>query len=184
MRNFKQISYKVAYCGIICALAIMVMIISVIPGFTYAVPALSGIFIWSICFFINYKWALLSYAASSLLALMIVFSMNVEAPIVYIAFFGYYPIIRNRLAKIKSKILRLIVKFLTFNAACVISFNVLVPIIGIDQVLDGMEFAGDLAVYAFWGAANLMFVCYEFCLGQLQYVIEKWIKPKFLKRIK
>jgi hypothetical protein len=160
------------------------MFISVIPGFTYAVPALSGIFIWSICFFINYKWALLSYAASSLLALMIVFSMNVEAPIVYIAFFGYYPIIRDKLATVKPFILRCLIKFAIFNVMCVVIYNILVHLFFIDDMLEGMGFAGDLAVYAFWGAANLMFLCYEFCLIQLQYVIEKWIKPKFFKRIK
>jgi len=183
MGNFKQISYKVAYCGIICALSTMIMLISLIPGLTYAVPALSGIFIWSICFFINYKWAFLSYASTSLL-LLILMAHALEANVVFIAFFGYYPIIRDKLACVKSVVLRFIIKLAVFNAACIASYNILVLIIGIDQVLEGMEFAGDMADLAFWGIANLMFLCYEFCLTHLQYVIEKWIKPKFFKRIK
>jgi hypothetical protein len=161
----------------------MVMLISLIPGFAYAVPAVSGIFIWSICFFINYKWALLSYAASSLLLLILV-AQSLEANIVYIIFFGYYPIIRDKLIIIKPVVLRFIVKLAVFNAACVLAFRVITLFIEVEKVLEGMEFAGELAVYAFWGAANFAFICYEICLNQLQFVIEKWIKPKFFKRIK
>ncbi|MCL2637464.1 MAG: hypothetical protein FWD48_03755 [Oscillospiraceae bacterium] len=183
MGNFKRISHKVAYCGIICALAVMIMLISLIPGFAYAVPAVSGIFIWSICFFISYKWALLSFAASSLL-LLILLPHSVEANIVYIAFFGYYPIIRDKLVVIKSIVLRFFAKLLVFNAACVAAFQVITIFIEVEKVLEGMERFGDLAVFVFWGTANIAFFCYEFCLSQLQYAIEKWLKPKFLKRIK
>ncbi|MCL2697220.1 MAG: hypothetical protein FWE74_03960 [Oscillospiraceae bacterium] len=183
MSNFKQISHKIAYSGIICALAVMIMLVSLIPGFTYAVPAVAGILIWSICFFINYKWALLSYAASCLL-LLILLSHSLEANIVYIAFFGYYPVIRDKLIAVKPVVLRLTVKLAVFNAACVAAFQVITLFIAVEQVLEGMERFGDLAVYVFWGFANFAFLCYEFCLSQLEFVIEKWIKPKFLKRIK
>ncbi|MCL2018594.1 MAG: hypothetical protein FWG70_02450 [Oscillospiraceae bacterium] len=183
MGNFKLISYKVAYCGIICALSVMIMLVSLVPGFTYAIPAISGIFIWSVCFFINHKWAFLSYAASSLL-LLILMAQSLEANIVYIAFFGYYPIVRDKLIVIKPFILRFLVKLSIFNAACVASFQIIILFIAVEQVLEGMEFAGDWAVYAFWGAANFAFLCYEICLSQLQFVIERWIKPKFFKRVK
>jgi hypothetical protein len=182
MGNFKQISHKIAYCGIICALSVMVMLLSLIPGFTYAVPAVSGIFIWSICFFINYKWALLSYATTSLLALMLV--PEIEARVIFIVFLGYYPIVRDKLKIIKAVVLRFLAKLVIFNISCVVSYHILVPIIGIDKVLEGTEFAGDMAVYVFWGAANFAFLCYEFCLCQMKFAIEKWVKPKFLKRIK
>ncbi|MCL2693898.1 MAG: hypothetical protein FWE60_02195, partial [Oscillospiraceae bacterium] len=132
MDKFKHISYKIAYCGIICALSVMIMMISLVPGFTYAVPAFSGIFIWSVCFFINFKWALLSYAASALLSTLLI--PEIEARVVFIAFFGYYPIIRDRLVVIKPVVLRFVVKLLIFNAACVVSFHVLSAIIGIDKV--------------------------------------------------
>jgi hypothetical protein len=179
MGNFKRISYKIAYCGIICALSLMIMMVSIVPGFNYAIPAVSGILIWSICFFISYKWALLSFAASALLALLLI--PEVEARTVYIAFFGYYPIVRDKLAAIKFIVLRFLVKLAIFNIACVISYHVLVMIIGINRVLEGMDFAGDMAKFVFWGAANFAFLCYEFCLCQLQFVLEKWVKPRFLK---
>ena len=181
MGNFKRISYKVAYCGIICALSLMIMMISIIPGFNYAIPAVSGIFIWSICFFISHKWALLSFAASALLSLMLI--PEIEARTVYIAFFGYYPILRDKLAVIKPRVLRFPVKLAVFNASCIASYHILVAIIGLDRVLEGMDFAGEMAVYVFWGAANFAFLCYELCLSQLGYVMEKWIKPRFMKRV-
>ncbi|MCL1823454.1 MAG: hypothetical protein FWG44_04560 [Oscillospiraceae bacterium] len=182
MKSFKQTSYKVAYCGIICALSVMFMLISLVPGFTYAVPAVSGILIWSISIFINYKWALLAFASSALLTVLMIPEM--EAKTVFIAFFGYYPIIRDKLAAVKPGFLRFIIKLAIFNAACVASFRVLSVIIGLDRILEGMEFMGDFAKYGLWGAANITFLCYELCLSQLYYVMERWVKPKFFKRIK
>jgi hypothetical protein len=157
------------------------MMVSIVPGFNYAIPAVSGIFIWSICFFISYKWALLSFVASALLSLLLI--PEIEARVVYIAFFGYYPIIRDKLIAVKPVVLRFGVKLAIFNASCVASYHVLVAIIGIDKVLEGMEFTGEMAVYIFWGAANFAFLCYEICLSQLQFVMEKWIKPRFIKRV-
>ena len=182
MNGFKSLSHKIAYCGIICALSVMVMMVSLIPGFTYALPAIAGLFIWTVSVFINYKWALLAFVSSALLSVMIV--PEPEANTVYIAFFGYYPIIRDKLIKIKPVVVRFLVKLAIFNAACVASFRVLVVLIGLDRVLEGMDFMGDLAVYGFWGAANFAFLCYELFMSQLGYVMDKWVKPRFFKRIK
>ena len=182
MSGFKSLSHKIAYCGIICALSVMLMLVSLIPGFTYALPAISGICIWTVSIFINYKWALLSFAASALLSVLMI--PELEADIVFIAFFGYYPIVRDKLFSIKSSALRFLVKLVIFNVACIAAYKVLIVLIGIDRMLDGMEFMGDLAVYGFWGAANITFLCYELCLSQLTFMIDKWIKPKFFKRLK
>jgi len=182
MSGFKSVSHKIAYCGIICALSVMIMMVSLVPGFTYALPAISGIIIWTVSVFINYKWALLSFAVSALLSIMMI--PEPEANTVYIAFFGYYPIVREKLATVNPPVLRFFIKLIIFNAACVASFKVLAVLIGIDRMLDGMEFMGDWAVYGFWAAANVTFLCYEICLNQLNYVITKWIKPRFFKKIK
>ncbi|MCL2109655.1 MAG: hypothetical protein FWH20_09970 [Oscillospiraceae bacterium] len=178
----KNISQKIAYCGIICALSVIIMTGSFVYGFSYALPAISGIMIWTISFFITCKWALLSYAASSLLVLMM--PADLEAKTVFIVFFGFYPVVRDRLRVIKPLVLRFLVKLAIFNAACVVSFQVLMVLIGLDKILEGMEFAGDMAVWLFWGAANIAFFCYEFCLSQLHYVILNWLKPRFFRRIK
>ncbi|MCL2077594.1 MAG: hypothetical protein FWH08_04220 [Oscillospiraceae bacterium] len=182
MGNFKRISYKIAYCGIICALSVIIMLVSLVPGFTYAMPAISGILIWTISIFINYKWALLSFSASALILIFVI--PEPEANTVFIFFFGFYPIIRDKLVLIKPKLLQFIIKLGIFNVACVIVFQILAVIIGADKVLEGMDFMGDMAVYGFWGAANFAFLCYELCLSQVLIIIEKWIKPKFLKRMK
>lgn len=182
MGNFKQISQRVAYCGIICALSVMIMTGSFMYGFSYALPAISGILIWTISFFINYKWALLSFVASSFLILMM--PADFEAKTVFIAFFGYYPVLRDKMVFIKPFILRFLLKLAVFNTACIASFQVLKIIIGLDKILEGLDFAGDYAVIGLWGAANFAFLCYEFCLTQVHFVIQNWIKPRFFKRIK
>jgi len=182
MRNFKQLSQKIAYCGIICAISVIVMTGSFAYGLSYALPAISGIFIWTISFFINYKWALLSFIASSFLILMM--PADFEAKTVFIAFFGYYPILREKLLIIKLLPIRFLIKLIIFNISCFISFQILKIIIGLDKILEGLNFEQNIAVFVLWGAANFAFLCYEFCLVQLNYVIKNWIKPRFFKRIK
>ncbi len=182
MGNIKSLSFKIAFCGIICALAIIVMFLSIIPGLTYALPAISGIFIWTISEQINSKWALLSFAACSLLSLFLI--PEPEAIAFFVSFFGYYPIIRDRILRLKHKLFHILFKFILFNIAIVITFQIISRIIGMDKMLDGMEFMGEFAVYGLWLFANVAFICYDFCLTQLMFAYTKWLKPKLSKRIK
>lgn len=177
-----NLSFRIAYCGITVALSIMIMFIALIPALTYALPAISGICLWTIKEQINRKWALLAYAACALLSFILV--PEIEANMYFTMFFGYYPIISDLLEKIKPKFLAYIVKFAVFNIAVVIAFQVVCMIININQVLEGLEGFGDMAVYVLWGTANIAFLCYDICLGAVMYAFRKWLKPKFNKRIK
>ena len=65
-------SFNIAYCGIVVALSVIVMLLALIPSMTYVLPAVSGIFIWTISDQINRKWGFLSYAASDVLCFLII----------------------------------------------------------------------------------------------------------------
>ena len=182
MSGKSNISFRIAYCGIVVALAVVVMFAALIPAMTYALPAISGILIWTIKEQINRKWALLAFAACTLLSFMLV--PEIEANIYFVAFFGYYPTLRDLLEKIKPKALAYLAKFALFNGAVVAAFKVLCLIINVEQILEGLEDFGDMAVYVLWGFANIAFLCYEICLGALMFAYIKWLKPKLNKRIK
>lgn len=177
-----SLSFKLAYSGIICAISIIIMFISIVPGFTYALPALSGIFIWTVGEQVNKKWGILAYAASSALSLILI--PEPEAVAFFISFFGYYPLIRDIIGRIKSRLLRLLSKLAVFNVTVVLTFQIVSRIVGLDRMLEGMEFMGEFAVYGLWALANVAFVCYDFCLEQLFFAYGKWLKPKLMKRIK
>lgn len=181
-RNNNRLSFNIAYCGIITALAVIIMFAALIPAMTYVLPAISGLLVWTISRQINRKWALLSYAAAALLCFMLV--PEIEADMYFLMFFGFYPTICDLINKIKPKILAFIVKLAVFNVAVVIAFNILCLILNVGQILEGLEDFGEYAVYVLWGAANIAFICYDLCLSPITYAFDKWLKPKFNKMVR
>lgn len=175
-------SFKIAYCGITAALSVIVMLASLIPSFTYLLPAVSGIFIWTAADQLGRKWGLIAYAASAALCFMLI--PEIEADLYYLFFFGYYPIIKELIEKIKSKILAFVIKLAVFNASVVIAFQILCQFMNLEEILDGLEGFGEMAVYVLWGAANIAFIVYDLCLGTLFMAFRKWVKPKILKKLK
>lgn len=181
-KKSSNLAFNVAFCGIVSAIGVMVMFGSLIPSLAYAVPAVSGILIWTICEQINFKWAMLSYIAVALLSFMLI--PEIEANLFLIFFFGYYPTLREILDKIKNKVLRFVAKLCIFNVAVVIAYNILTVVLSAEQILEGLEDFGQYAVYVFWGVGNVAFVIYEFCLNIIKEFYIKIIKPKLRIKLK
>ncbi len=175
-------SFNIAYCGIMVALSTIIMLAALIPSLTYLLPAVSGICIWTVSEQLNRRWALLAYAASALLCFMLI--PEIEADLYYLFFFGYFPLVKEPLEKIRPKVLAYFAKLAVFNVSVVIAFLILSQIMNLEQILEGLESFGDMAVYALWGMANVAFVIYDFCLGNLFYAFRKWLKPKINKKLK
>ena len=86
-------SSKTALGGVVSALSVTLMLMTaVIPFMTYALPLLAGALLILMVIEINKRWAFIVYVAVSLLAVLVV--PDKEAAVFYIAFFGYYPIIK------------------------------------------------------------------------------------------
>lgn len=175
-------SFKIAYCGITVALSIIAMLASLIPSFTYLLPAISGIFIWTAADQLGRKWGLLAYGASAALCFILI--PEIEADLFYLFFFGYYPIVKELIEKIKPKIPAYVIKLAVFNVSVVIVYQILCQIMNLEEILEGLESFGDMAVYVLWGSANIAFVVYDLCLNSLFMAFRKWVKPKIFKKLK
>lgn len=175
-------SFKIAYCGITTALSVIVMLAALIPSFTYLLPAVSGIIIWTAAEQLGRKWGFLAYGASALLCFMLI--PEIEADLYYLFFFGWYPIIKELIEKVKPKILAFAVKLAVFNAAVVAAFQISCQIMNLEEILEGLEGFGDMAVYVLWGAANAAFIVYDICLNSLFMAFRRWIKPKIFRKLK
>ena len=97
----------------------------------------------------------------------------------YIAFFGYYPIIK---ALLESKIpvaLGWIIKVLLFNVTMVAAYLVLIYVMGIS--IDEIDEYGKMAVPMLLGAGTVAFVAYDIALTRIitLYML-KW--RKYFKR--
>jgi len=178
----KKAGFNIAYCGIVCALSLIVMFAAIIPATSYVVPAFAGLLIWSVSGQINPKWAVMTYAASA--ALSLILTPEIESKMFFILIFGYYPLLRDVIARIKIRILRFFVKFAVFNAAAVTAYTAVVHIFMVGNMLDGLEDFGKYAVYVFWAVGNAAFFFYDYSLKYMSYAYYRWLKPVLNRKIR
>ncbi len=183
MPGKKTRSYCIALSGIIGALCVVLMFCTgLMPLGIYLLPAVAGLVVWIIYREINRKWALLCYAGVALLSFLL--TPDIESKLLFMGFFGYYPIIRDIFTRIKPLVLSLLVRFLCFNIPVVAIYAFLLNILGMGQLLEDFAGFGSFAVLVFWLIGNFTFVCYDLFLDQLLYVYDKWLRKKINKLIR
>ena len=161
MRNSK-VAYKVALCGMISALSLVLMMLTtLIPVGTYALPIISGILLVAILIEFNTKWAFAVYFVVSVLSFLL--SGDKEAALYFVMFFGYYPILKNVFERIKSKVLQWILKYALFNAGMIASFYIGTFLLGV-PVESFLIFGYNLPII-FLLAGNLLFYFYDKCVA-------------------
>lgn len=170
----KRQSTKVALCGIISSVSVVLMFMTgLVPFLTYTLPAVSGALLAIIVIEINKKWATGAYIAISLLSLLIV--ADKEAAMFFVAFFGYYPIIKEVIENKLPKILEWVVKLLLFNVATVAAYAVIIYVFGIP--FDELEEYGKYSVLILLAMGNVIFVLYDYCMTSLiTLYYQRWQK--------
>ena len=165
-------TFYVALGGLVTAVSIIIMLFTVIPNVTIALPALAGVLLIAVVMEIGPKWAFLIYAAVSILSLLL--SPDKEAAVFYIAFFGHYPILKRFLEGIPAKWVQWLCKFLLFNACMTASYLILVFVMGAPQEFKGALYLSGLAVLF-----NATFFIYDFALTRLVVLYQNKIRKMF-----
>lgn len=174
-------SAKTALAGIVSALAVAIMFATtLIPFLTYALPAISGSLLILMVIEINKKWAFASYGAVSILSILLL--NDKEAALIYIMFFGYYPIIKPLLESHLPKILEYISKFLIFNVSIIAATLMAIYVFNIP--LEDVEKHGMKVIPILLLMANVMFLLYDFTLTQLVELYLKKMQKGFGKLFK
>ena len=120
-RQMKK-STQVALGGLSSALCLLLMFMTgLIPFSSYIFPALAGIVLISVREENGLKTALLVYAATSLLALLII--PDREAVMMYIMLLGYYPLAKPWIERL-ARPLSILFKLLLFNIVVVAFYYV------------------------------------------------------------
>lgn len=179
-KNFRN-SSKTALGGIIAALSVTMMFLTaVIPTLTYALPAAAGVLLIVTVIDVGKKWAFGVYAAVSILALLIL--PDKEAAVMYVFFFGHYPIFKAILEGKCRGVLLWLLKILLFNVSVVAAYLVILYVFQLP--FDEMEAYGKWAIWGLLGFGNVVFVIYDIALTRLitLYML-KWRKA-FRKRLK
>ena len=165
-----------AFCGVTSALALVFMLTAYFPYFTYALPAVAGVLMMLLVIEINQKWALGGYACVSLLSLLL---CEKEAAVLFLCFFGIYPILKSNFERIHSRVLELAVKFVFFNLCVIIGYLAIIYIFHIS--MEEISTFGRYTNLFLLLLGNVVFWIYDLALTRLITGYLHQLHPKVRK---
>lgn len=129
-KNKPHISYRVALGGIVAALCLMTMVMAgVFPILYIAAPMVAGVLLVILVQEVSTGWAALTYAATAVLSVFVV--PDREATLMFVLFFGYYPLLRPKIKKLPTKLLRLLAKLGLYQLFLVADYLLTVYVLGL-----------------------------------------------------
>ena len=165
-------SQKIACGGLITALAIVLMISSnLIPSLLFSLPALAVLVIYTLSVVSGSGYALISYAAVSLLSFFFCGSKAVS--LCFILFLGYYPLLKKQIEKLRSRLAAYIVKLLVFNAAAAAVYALLTFVFSSPVFTRWLGEKWLIIPLIF--ALNIVFLLFDICLTMFFKKYEKII---------
>ena len=171
---------KIALCGVFGALALLVMLTGNIFSLAvYVSPALAGMLILPVADEAGPRAGLLFYVGLALLSLFVL--PDKEPAILFIAFLGYYPLLRSAPEKIRFRPLRLLCKLALFNVTVLSAYWLMLHLFGFEALAQDMaELTGPLL----WGTlalANVTFLLYDLAIARLHAVYLRVWLPRIRK---
>lgn len=170
---------KLTLSAIMAALATAVMLLSYFPYLTYAIPAVAGLFIMVALIEANWKWALSAYVVSAILTFLFA---EPESKLMYICFFGYYPIVKAFIEKINKNVPEWILKIAVFNIAVVSAYFIFSSALGVS--ISDFEILGKYGVVVFLLAGNVVFVAYDIAVSKMATVYFGVLHQRLKKLLK
>lgn len=173
----RSLSYKIALGGTLASMCLICQFITgVFPIFYIIMPMICGILVTVMATETNIRWGFLMYLAVSVLSLFI--TPNKDAALIFIMFFGHYPLLRPALSKIKPRLLSFALKVLFFNVCIILYFVLTVFVFGATELLEEMGEMGKYGGIILLCTANLMFSSYDYLMELARELYQKKLHPK------
>ena len=167
-------SRQLALCGLLSALAVVVMVLAGSMGLgTYAGPVLAMVVLLPVLEEYGPKTAATVYVAVALLALLLV--PEPELAWVYAAF-GWYPILRPRIARLPSQALRTLVRIGICSGVCLLLYGAVLRLLGMTADLTGAAPLFNLLLLVL---GNAVFLLTDRALERLTHVWHRKFRKKF-----
>ncbi len=142
---------------------VLMLLTSVIPFGTFAFPAFAGMMLVCVVIELGYSWAFVVYTVVSLMSLL--FLTDKEAALYYVAFLGFYPIVKGLIEKLRNKTIQFIIKYLIFNACMVLAFYLSIYIFSIPK--ESFNLFGIYLPWVFLLLGNAVFIVYDYCISKV-----------------
>lgn len=163
------------------ALSVVLMFLGgILYIFSYTTPLLLGLLMMMVNKTFGKTSAVTTYFAASILAMILV--TDKESVLLYVLFFGCYPIFKYKIDLLNSKLLRIFIKFLLFNFSLACAELLSYYAFGIPFFEDGIK--SIWIIFAFTAAMNIIFIMFEFLLNKYFILYVNKIEPKIKKLFK
>ncbi len=179
----KKISYKIALGGILASVCILMMFLTaVFPLLNMVLPLFAGTLLAVVAIEISTSWGFVTFATVAVLSIFV--TPDKEAAILFIMFFGYYPVLKFLIENIKSGLVKWIIKVVMFNIAVIVAYYILIYITGTFDLFEEFDFFGKYAVEILLAIGNAFFILYDYTVSAIVTCYLKWFRPTFLDKIK
>lgn len=169
-------SRNMALCGVLSALAVVILLLGGAIGIgTFAAPVLAMAALLPVLEECGAKAAGTAYAAVSVLALLLV--PDRELALVY-AGFGWYPILRPRIAEISSRIIRIAARLAVCNIVILMLYDALLRLMGLTADLDGAPQAMNITLLVL---GNAVFLLLDPVLTRLTNLWRRKLRKRFFR---
>ena len=155
-------SGKIALCGVFSSLAVVIMLTAYFPYATYAIPAIAGLIFALINVELGYKWALGAYIST---AIITAFLCEKESAMLFVFFFGYYPIIKGMIEGRMFGFFEKLLKHIIFTFTMVIAYVIIVKVLLIP--LDETGEFGRYFALVLLALGNFVFYVYDIGLTRV-----------------
>lgn len=160
-------SKRIAECGMICALCVVIMIVGAVIGVgLYASPMFAGLFLIPLGRKYGRKYHLALWLAVSIISILTV--AEAEQNLMFLCFFGCYPILQPYFHKIQRKPLRVAAKFAYFNIVVLLVEMLVMYVLAPEAMNVWM-------LLAFMLMFNVTFVCYDFIIPRFEILLNKYV---------
>lgn len=175
-RSAHRKSTAMAYSSMAAALSVVILLSGgLIPIMTYISPLFAGVLLLPVLAEFGKKYAWTCYLASALIVLML--GVDKEAAFFYL-FFGYYPIVKWQLDRIRRKGLSLLVKTLLFALSAGVMYALMGYVLGMQAILNDFGEMGTVMTALFFATLVVCMLLYDKLLFPLLLIYDRKLKPK------
>lgn len=171
-------SRQMALCGVLTALAVMTLLLgSLIPMATFCAPMLAMAVLLPILCECGGRIAGAAYGAAALLTLLL--AADRELALVYVCF-GWYPLLRPRIARLRPAPLRLLARLAVCNGAIAVLYGILAALF-LGEAAGAVTAAAPLLTAAMLVSGNITFLLLDHILARLTLLWQRKLRRKLLR---
>lgn len=178
----KNAAGRVAFCGVMAALAIVLMSLgNLVPAATFCCPMLGSLLLIPVLDGCGKKYALCWYAAVSVLSLLLL--TDREAALLFLLL-GYYPILKPTIDRLPLKPLRLLCRLSVFVIAALALYGLL-RFFGLETIASEFPDAAGRKlmwiIISFFAAGCLLFLLYDVVVSRMTRLWQKKWRGRLFK---